>query len=348
MAAEWIDLHPDEAHVARERAAARELRRSAWWRRVIAAGVCRYCGRRTPPRQLTMDHVVPVARGGRSVKGNVVPACPACNREKRFLTPAERIIADLERPFDIALKARRDNWIHLLAVSGGRAVVVDPGDAAPVLAALAARGLTLEAVLLTHHHGDHVAGAGELRAATACEVAGPAECAAVGLDREVEDGEVVFAAGLGFAVLATPGHTRGHVVYHAAGARAAWTGDTLFAAGCGRAAEETAATMWQSLCRLRALPPATRIRGGHDYALDNLDFALSILPDDRALTIRRRAAERLAAAGRPADGAALREERRSNIFLRADEPEVARALGLPADTPPERVFAALRKRKDDW
>ena len=96
MTDDWIDLRPDPRHVARERARARELRASPWWQRQLAAGRCHYCGQAVPPSALTMDHVIPVARGGRSVKGNVVPACAACNRAKRHLTPAEQVLAQLD------------------------------------------------------------------------------------------------------------------------------------------------------------------------------------------------------------------------------------------------------------
>ncbi len=95
--AEWIDIRKDPAHVARERAQARELRQTDWWRAQVQRGVCHYCGQQIPPEQLTMDHVVPVARGGRSTRGNVVPACPACNKTKKALTPAEQILAELEQ-----------------------------------------------------------------------------------------------------------------------------------------------------------------------------------------------------------------------------------------------------------
>ncbi|MDD5707570.1 MAG: hydroxyacylglutathione hydrolase C-terminal domain-containing protein, partial [Kiritimatiellae bacterium] len=136
-------------------------------------------------------------------------------------------------------------------------------------------------------------------------------------------------------------------VYHAAGVRAAWTGDTLFAAGCGRACEAPPSVLWQSLCRLRALPSSTRIWCGHDYTGDNLDFALSVLPGDRDCEIRRQAVERLASAGRATVGATLRVECRSNIFLRADAPEVSRSLSMSGSAPAD-VFAALRARKDNW
>lgn len=95
--AEWVDIRKDSRHVAREREKARALRKSAWWQRQVQPGVCHYCGKHVGTEALTMDHVVPVARGGTSAKGNVVPACDACNKGKKFLTPAEQILAQLER-----------------------------------------------------------------------------------------------------------------------------------------------------------------------------------------------------------------------------------------------------------
>ena len=94
---DWVPIQKDEKHVARERARARELRKSSWWRNVLAKGACHYCEQQVGAAALTMDHVVPVARGGRSTKGNVVPCCKACNQSKRCLTPAEQILAELER-----------------------------------------------------------------------------------------------------------------------------------------------------------------------------------------------------------------------------------------------------------
>ncbi len=88
----WFDLQADPAHVAREREKARALRKSAWWQRRLARGLCAYCGRPVPPRELTMDHVVPVARGGRSTRGNVVPSCKECNNRKKLMTPAEQLM----------------------------------------------------------------------------------------------------------------------------------------------------------------------------------------------------------------------------------------------------------------
>ncbi len=94
---DWIDIRKDDAHVARERKKARELKKSAWWQAILQKGVCHYCGEKFPPGELTMDHIVPVARGGRSVKGNIVPCCKDCNSEKKYLTPAELIIRQLEQ-----------------------------------------------------------------------------------------------------------------------------------------------------------------------------------------------------------------------------------------------------------
>lgn len=100
---DWVDIRKDEVHVARERNKARELRGSGWWRQQVAQGVCHYCGERVGSEALTMDHVVPVARGGRSTRGNVVPACKRCNSEKRCLTPAEQILNELDMGLDMEL-----------------------------------------------------------------------------------------------------------------------------------------------------------------------------------------------------------------------------------------------------
>ncbi len=343
---EWIDLSVDPRHAAHEREAARALRQSTWWQRRLAEGKCHYCGRKVAPENLTMDHIVPVARGGRSTRGNVVPCCRDCNRDKGHHLPVERILPRLISPVNLVLRAGDDNCIHLVA-GRDRAVAVDPTLADPVLEQLESRSLKLECILLTHAHRDHTGGVEPLRHATSCEVYGPKECSTVGLDRVLSESDMVYTAVTHFRVLATPGHTDGHLSYLSSGMGCAWTGDTLFGGGCGRAArDDRVPTLWQSLRRLTTLPPKTRIWCGHDYTLENLDFALSILPTDPAFQNRRRATQRLNDAGRAAIGAALIEECRSNIFLRSSEPALAAALNLPPDTAPEKVFAVLRAKKD--
>ena len=224
---------------------------------------------------------------------------------------------------------------------------MDPGEAASVLKHVHASGLRLQAVLLTHHHADHTAGAAELRRETGCAVIGPAECAGCGLDRTVVDGETIPFGAHPVRVLAVPGHTLGHVVYQCENVPGVWTGDTLFIGGCGRILEGTAAQMWRSLGRLRALPPETRVYCGHDYTLDNLEFAVSILPYDSDIRARRDEILALEKAGRPTAPSSIGVEQRTNLFLRADDHAVRHALGLD-NADPVAVLAELRRRKDAW
>jgi hydroxyacylglutathione hydrolase len=244
----------------------------------------------------------------------------------------------------IRLAACADNWIYL-AIAASEAFVVDPGDAAPVLQALATARLRLRAILLTHGHADHTAGVAALRHATGCVVLGPAECAACGLDRTLAGGEELALPGGPVRVIAVPGHTPGHLAYHAPDAAAVWTGDTLLAGGCGRSQPGAVATLWQSLLRLRGLPPATRVCDGHDYLADNLEFGLSVLPGDAAIS-RRLQAVQSAGTAPPASGT-LADECATNLFLRAEEDAVAATMGI-AGAPPVDVFATLRRRKDAW
>ena len=245
------------------------------------------------------------------------------------------------------LPALSDNYIYLLADAGG-AWVVDPGEAAPVLAQLQRRKLQLRTVLLTHRHADHTDGAAELRRVTGCVVAGPAECSACGLDRTLAEGETVDFGAHALRVLEVPGHTRGHLAYYSESMGSVWTGDTLFAGGCGRIVEGTAGQMWSSLCRLRALPPETRVYCGHDYTLDNLKFASSILPDDPRICLRLSQVWKLVKEYQPTVPSKMSMERKSNLFLRAEEEQVRNALHLQTHADPVAVFAELRRRKDAW
>ncbi len=246
----------------------------------------------------------------------------------------------------LILPALCDNYIHLLA-DAGEAVVVDPGEAAPVLQQLQTHKLRLRTVLLTHRHADHTGGADELRRATGCNIIGPAECAGCRLDRTIADDETIVFGTHTLRVLAIPGHTLGHVAYHCATAGAVWTGDTLFIAGCGRILEGTPEQMWHSLCRLRALPPETRVYCGHNYTLDNLEFATHILPHDPELHARLGEIRELEKTGRPTTPSTIGVEQRTNLFLRADDARVRHALGL-TNCDPVVVLAELRRRKDAW
>ena len=189
----------------------------------------------------------------------------------------------------IPIPAFTDNYIWLLR-DGRGAVVVDPGDAAPVLAYLAAHDLALTAILATHHHGDHVGGVTALLERFPVPVFGPARERIPGRTNAVADGDRIVVPGLPgtLAVLDIPGHTAGHVAYFGEidGVPVLFCGDTLFAAGCGRLFEGTPAQMWASLSALAALPPATRVYCGHEYTLANLRFAQAVEPHNPDVAAR--------------------------------------------------------------
>lgn len=248
----------------------------------------------------------------------------------------------------IPLGAFRDNYIWCLR-HAGFAVVVDPGDAAPVLRHLAHSGERLAAVVITHHHADHVGGIGTLLAQAQVPVIGPAGESIPGRTLAVRGGDRVPLPQLGLTleVLDVPGHTAGHVAYHAEGML--FCGDTLFAGGCGRLFEGTAAQMWDSLSQLAALPGDTRVYCAHEYTLSNLAFALQVEPGNERLQQRRREAAALREAGRPTLPSTIELERATNPFLRAREPAVAAAAvarGAPDAGDPAGVFAALREWKN--
>lgn len=252
----------------------------------------------------------------------------------------------------IPVAAFRDNYIWLLS-RGRLAAVVDPGDAAPVLAALRQRDLRLTGILLTHHHNDHCGGLEALLDADIWApggrgpvVFGPAGESITGVTDPVAGGETVRLPGIDctFEVLAVPGHTRGHVAYHGDGRL--FCGDTLFAGGCGRIFEGTPAQMADSLARLAALPPETLVYCAHEYTEGNLHFAAVVEPDNAALRQRIAVVAQQRAAWLPTVPSRLADELATNPFLRGGEAAVCAAVGLPAGTAPAEVFAALRAWKD--
>ncbi len=192
-------------------------------------------------------------------------------------------------PAIIPIPAFSDNYIWVIR-NGRRAVVVDPGDADPVVAYLDAEGLVLEAVLATHHHPDHVGGIAELVAGHHVPVLGPSGESIPCRTRALGDGDRVDlpAVGATLAVMHVPGHTKGHIAYagRVGAVPVVFCGDTLFAAGCGRLFEGTAEQMWASLGRLAALPPATQVHCAHEYTLANLRFALAVEPEGDAVKAR--------------------------------------------------------------
>jgi hydroxyacylglutathione hydrolase len=250
----------------------------------------------------------------------------------------------------LALPALQDNYIWVLAAPDGRALVIDPGATAPVEAA-AQRGLRPVAIALTHHHADHVAGAGALRERWRIPVHAPHDDRIADVDERVGAGGVVRVPELGIAldVLEVPGHTRSHVAF--VGDGRLFCGDTLFSLGCGRLFEGSPAQMLESLDRLAALPDATEVCCGHEYTLANAAFALAVEPDNAAIDQRRRDASLRRAANEPSLPSRLDDERAANPFLRCDQPDViesaARRLG---HAPRDRVetFATLRAWKDGF
>lgn len=250
----------------------------------------------------------------------------------------------------VQIPVLRDNYVYLAHdPATGACAAVDPAVAGPVLAALDERGWRLSHILNTHHHHDHVGGNLELKRATGCVIVGNAEDAAriPGIDRSVADGDRFALGACTAEVIAVSGHTIGHIAYWFADDGVLFCGDTLFALGCGRLFEGTPEQMWQSLSRLRALPAHTRVYCAHEYTEANAAFALSVDPANAALIDRAKAVRAARRAGRPTVPSTVEEERRTNPFLRADEPALAQAAGL-AGAKPERVFAEIRRRKDHF
>jgi hydroxyacylglutathione hydrolase len=254
------------------------------------------------------------------------------------------------------LPAFDDNYLWLLD-NGREALVVDPGDAAPVIAALDARGLTLAGILLTHHHGDHVGGVNALRDRLQGPIYAPAREKMPEPVTRVHGGATVELLGLSFAVMDVPGHTAGHIAYFAAGVPGGpllFCGDTLFSGGCGRLFEGTPAQMHASLQSLAALPGDTRVCCAHEYTLSNLRFAREVDPANPALAAYAAWCEEERAAGRPTLPARLGTERQINPFLRCAEPalrESARRHApqqLPAVPSAVDVFATLREWKNGF
>lgn len=246
------------------------------------------------------------------------------------------------------LPVLNDNYVYLLRdPATGTTGVVDPAVAEPVLAWLAQRDRKLDWALITHHHADHIGGLLEVKAATGCRAVGPrADAAQIpGLDVLAGEGDTVGFGALTAEVLATPGHTSGHVSYWFPGGEALFCGDTLFALGCGRLFEGDAPTMWRSLGKLMALPDQTRVYCGHEYTLSNARFALTIEPDNAAIRQRAAEVEAARARGEPTIPTTIGVEKATSPFLRAADPALRRALGLEG-APDVEVFAEVRRRKD--
>lgn len=234
------------------------------------------------------------------------------------------------------------------------AVIVDPGAAAPVMDYLAAHGLELVAMLITHHHPDHIGGIRELlELYPAARVYGPANEIIPCIHRKLREGDsvAVEALGLEFDVLDVPGHTLGHIAFYEAQHHLLFCGDTLFSAGCGRLRGGTAAQLFESLSRLRGLPLETVVYCTHEYTLSNIRFAKQVAPENAALREREVEVRRLRSEGLPSLPSTIGLERETNPFLRIDRNEVREAVERYWNRPmtsPADTFAALRKWKDEF
>ena len=256
----------------------------------------------------------------------------------------------------IPVPAFTDNYLWTL-VRGHDAVVVDPGDAGPVEKALADRGLRLVAILVTHHHPDHIGGLKALLARHDVPVYGPRrEQKTIGLlTVELGDGDHVDLLGRRFDVMEVPGHTLGHIAYFAAAhdleGPMLLCGDTLFSAGCGRLFEGTPAQMHTSLSRLAALPPATQVYCTHEYTMSNLAFAQAVEPANQALTDHVARVRDLRSHDQPSLPSSIELELRINPFLRTEHPSVLEAANARAGhemADPVETFATLRAWKDTF
>lgn len=246
---------------------------------------------------------------------------------------------------------RSDNYGVLVHDPHGKSTAsIDAPEEAAVTGALRKTGWHLTHLLNTHHHGDHTEGNLALKQATGCTIVGPrAEAARIpGIDVEVGDGDVYEFGGESIRVYDTPGHTAGHITYYLPDNNVAFVGDTIFALGCGRVIEGTMEMMWNSLKKLiEALPPETQIYCGHEYTKANAAFALSIDPGNSDLVARAGEIDETRARGEPTVPSLFALELKTNPFLRAEDPAIQQAVGLPGGDP-AAVFAQVRSRKDNF
>lgn len=250
----------------------------------------------------------------------------------------------------IPIPAFRDNYIWLLH-RDGHAVVVDPGDATPVLAALHVQKLALDAILVTHHHDDHTGGVAQLLQAHPATAYAPRRERYAFPHHQVGEGDSIELGTLGIrlSVMETPGHTLGHIVYY--GAKSLFCGDTLFGCGCGRLFEGSCQQLYHSLQRLASLPRETRVYCAHEYTRHNIRFARTLDPDNAELARRESEVERLLARGQPSLPSTIGMELATNPFLRCDTAAIHAAAVMQTgakEADPVSVFCVIRKLRNSF
>ncbi len=289
-----------------------------------------------------------------SIPSSRAPASSEATGTWRFRAP--------DHPNIVPVAAFNDNYIWLIGLadpSGVRhGLVVDPGDGAPVIRALAESGMALAGILITHHHADHTGGIAELKAEwPQARVIGPADCRHALIEERVRGGDTVAFPDLGFLarVIDVPGHTLDHIAFACdrigtTDRPVLFCGDTLFAGGCGRLFEGTPADMIASLARLAELPRQTAVYCAHEYTLSNLRFAAAAEPDSADVAARIREAEAIRRSGTPTVPSTIAAEVATNPFLRIDAPGIAASVAGHAGEPADRIarFAALRQWKNDF
>jgi hydroxyacylglutathione hydrolase len=241
-----------------------------------------------------------------------------------------------------------DNYAYLVHdASKGLTAVVDPSEAPPVERALARRGWTLTHILNTHHHFDHTGGNIPLKEAFGAEIVGPGKDAGrfAGLDTGVDESSGWRFGDRAVRVMEIPAHTSSHIAFIVDGA--AFTGDTMFAMGCGRLFEGTPAMMWASLSKLMTLPDSTRVYCGHEYTQSNGRFALTLEPGNAALVARMKEVDSARAQGQPTIPSTIGLEKKTNPFLRPNSAEIRKTLGMETASDVD-VFAETRRRKDNF
>ncbi|MEP2533680.1 hydroxyacylglutathione hydrolase [Shimia sp.] len=254
-------------------------------------------------------------------------------------------------PHDIlTIPCLSDNYAYLIHdAESGDTALVDAPETGPILEALAGQGWTLSHVLLTHHHWDHVDGLADILAVHPAQVVGAAADSArlPALNTAVSEGDTVTVGGEQAQVIDVSGHTVGHIAFYFPDTGAVFTADSLMALGCGRLFEGPPEMMWDSLCKLAALPSETTVCSGHEYTTANGNFAVTVDPENPALQARVAAVAAARAKGLPTVPSTLAEELATNPFLRGHDPVVQKTIGMPG-ADPGAIFAEIRRLKDNF